>query len=89
MITAAESCQIVHTSILASEIHRIPNLLYTDYKCDQLQHYPPFTLSPQINLNALVENILHTVQNQTKNGVILFYDSHLGKFLAFKIRLTS
>ena len=87
MITAAESCQIVHTSILASEIHRIPNLLYTDYKCDQLQHYPPFTL--QINLNALVENILHTIENQTKDGIILFYDSHLGKFLAFKILLTS
>ena len=72
-----------------SDMYKIPNLLYTSYKCDHWTMNPSFTLSTQINLDLLLENILHNVKNQTKDGVILFYDSVLGEYLMFRTEETT
>ena len=89
IITATESCQSGHRSIVMSDMYKIPNLLYTSYKCDHWTMNPSFTLSTQINLDLLLENILHNVKNQTKDGVILFYDSVLGEYLMFRTEETT
>ena len=83
IITVTESCQSGYLSIIISDRYKIPNLLYTSYKCDFWPMNPSFTLFTQINLDLLLENILQTVKNQTKDGVILFYDCDAGEWLMF------